>query len=131
MIINLNKTSTEDTAALQKETMETMEEYLGNLIPKMEGMVQELRTEVLEDSWEFLRMMIDGFNWVIEGYNGCSDVINAKEKKISSDEIEPAIASFGKAYRAQNAEDTAKIMDEAIIPFLQKLQTVLSEMKEA
>lgn len=126
MVINLNPGANKvNTEELQKETMETMKEYLGNLIPKMEGMVTELRTEVLEDTWEFLRMMVDGFNWVINAYNGCSDVINQGEQKINPEEIDTAISEFGKAFRDQDAEKTADSMEKDIIPFLKKLQSLI------
>lgn len=131
MVINLNNKQTEaqDITELQKETMETMSEYITTLAPKMSAMVEELRTNIQEDSWEFLRMMIDGFNWVLEAYNGTSSLINKNSQVINNEEVEKSVNEFGKAFRNQNAEETADIMEKKIIPFLNTLVEAISVSK--
>lgn len=126
MIIKLNNTSApadmENTGDIRKETLESMKNYIPNLTDKMSGMVTELRTGIQEDSWEFLRMMVDGFNWVLEAYNALSDLLNPEEKIFSKAEMNDKIAAFGTAFRAKDAQATADALEETILPFLTKLQ---------
>lgn len=127
MIINLNNKSEEeeiDIESLQKETMESMKEYIPNLIPKLEGMVVELRNNIQEDSWEFLRMMIDGFNWVLEAYNGTSSIIN-KDGIIDENSVQKAVDELGDCFVNQKAENTAAILESEVIPFLNNIMSTL------
>jgi len=127
MIINLNNKSEEeeiDIESLQKETMESMKEYIPNLIPKLEGMVVELRNNIQEDSWEFLRMMIDGFNWVLEAYNGTSSIIN-KDGIIDENSVQKAVDELGDCFVNQKAENTAAIIESEVIPFLNNIMSTL------
>ena len=133
MVINLNvnkedaaenQDNTGDLLELQKETIEMQREYLSNLIPKMREMVTELRSDIKEDSWEFLRMMVDGFNWILEGYNGIASLIGA-DKEIDSSVMNEAVRKFGVCYRGKDAQATASSLEEDIIPFLEKLQSLL------
>ncbi|MGN0346137.1 MAG: hypothetical protein ACI4DU_02515 [Lachnospiraceae bacterium] len=138
MIINLNvnkeepaenPSNAQDLLEMQKETIEMQKEYLTNLIPKMKGMVVELRTDIKEDSWEFLRMMVDGFNWVVEGFNGIEPIINTN-KEIDVSATDKLVNQFGISYRAKDAEATASALENDIIPFLEKLQTLLLTFEE-
>lgn len=127
MIINLNNKNEEekiDVESLQKETMESMKEYIPNLIPKLEGMVVELRNNIQEDSWEFLRMMIDGFNWVLEAYNGTSSIIN-KDGIIDENSVQKAVDELGDCFVNQKAENTAAIIESEVIPFLNNIMSTL------
>ncbi len=126
MVINLNNNSGEeiDVTSLQKETMETMKEYIGNLLPKLSDMVSELRSGIQEDMWEYLRMMIDGFNWVLEAYNGTSVIINA-DGSIDEGAVQKAVDDFGNSYIDNNAEQTADVIESGIIPFLKAIECKL------
>lgn len=128
MIINLNNNKENeevvDVEALQKETMESMKEYIPNLVPKLEGMVQELRTEIQEDTWEYLRMMIDGFNWVLEAYNGTSSIINANGD-IDEKSVQAVVDKLGDAFIDKRPEDVAGLIESGVIPFLKTIQSKL------
>ena len=120
MIINLNNKSTEeeiDVVSLQKETIESMKGYIPNLVQKLEGMVVELRTNVQEDSWEYLRMMIDGFNWVLEAYNGTSSIIN-QDGTIDEAVVQKTVDDLSSAFIGNKAEETATIIEAGVVPFL-------------
>ena len=119
MIINLSEQNNQGTniEELQTETMDSMKEYIGVLVPKMNGMIDELRGELKDDTWEFLRMMIDGFNWVIEAYNGTSSIIN-KDKSINEDDVQKAVNEFGEAFVNKDPIKTADVMELKVIPFL-------------
>lgn len=123
MIINLNNKKSEeniDVENLQKETMESMKEYIPNLITKLEGMVVELRTNIQEDSWEYLRMMIDGFNWVLEAYNGTSSIIN-KDGIIDEKGVQKTVDDLGEAFIDKKVEETAKAIETGVLPFLKEV----------
>jgi len=126
MIINLSEQNNQGTniEELQKETMESMKEYIGVLVPKMNGMIVELRGELKDDTWEFLRMMIDGFNWVIEAYNGTSSIIN-KDKSINEDDVQKAVDEFSEAFINQNPIKTADVIELKVIPFLEAISKCL------
>lgn len=117
----------QDLAVMQKETMAMMNEYIAKLEPKMTEMVEELRTDMKEDTWEFLRMMIDGFNWVLEGYNGVASLINAEEKKVDEVAMQKSVEKFSKAFCGKKSEETADIIEQEIVPFLQLLVKVMGE----
>lgn len=122
MIINLNSNSEEkiDVVSLQKETMESMKEYIEKLLPEFEKMVPELRTNILEDTWEYLRMMIDGFNWVLEAYNGTSSVINV-DGCIDEGKVQKSVDDLGNAFINKDAENVAKSIEDGVIPFLESI----------
>lgn len=126
MIINLNNTKNEEVdetinvEELQKETMESMKEYISNLIPKLESMVIELKSDIKEDTWEYLRMMVDGFNWVLEAYNGTSTIINA-DKSIDESNVQKVVDELGEAFVKKNATQTASSIENGVIPFLNEI----------
>ena len=126
MIINLNNTRNEEVdeainvEELQKETMESMKEYISNLIPKLESMVIELKSDIKEDTWEYLRMMVDGFNWVLEAYNGTSTIINA-DKSIDESNVQKVVDELGEAFVKKNATQTASSIENGVIPFLNEI----------
>lgn len=130
MIINLNNKSTDenveniDIESLQKETMESMKDYIENLVPKLEGMVIELKNNIQEDSWEYLRMMIDGFNWVLEAYNGTSSFINA-DQSIDEKSMQETVDNLSDAFINQKADETANLIELGVIPFLKMIQSRL------
>lgn len=121
MIIDINKQCENDEnidiGELQKETIESLKEYIGKLSPKLKEMVIELRTNIQDDTWEYLRMMIDGFNWVIEAYNGTSSIINATGE-IDENAIQKTVDELGKAYIYMDAERVANSIEDGVIPFL-------------
>ena len=101
---------------LQKETLASINEYLGNLIPGMKNAANELSGDFKEDTWEYLRMNMDGFNWVIQAYNGTQEIINADGTVIDNKDID------GTAYKSKDAAAIATSINDDIIPFLEKLK---------
>lgn len=125
MVINLNNNEEKvDIEELRQETMESMKEYIGNLIPKFTEMITELRSDIKEDSWEYLRMMIDGFNWVIAAYNGTSAIINS-DNSIDETKVQEAVDKLSESFIHQEANDVADILEDRIIPFLDCIQKKL------
>lgn len=123
MIVKLDNKNIEDSVdieALKRETMESMKEYIENLGPKLKDMVNELRTDIQDDTWEYLRMMIDGFNWVLEAYNGTSSVINV-DGCIDEGKAQKSVDDLGNAFINKDAESVAKSIEDGVIPFLESI----------
>jgi len=130
MIIDLNSAKTnepEDIEVLQKETLQSIAEYIPNLISGINTVVPELRGEEKEDTWEYLRMIIDGFNWVIDAYNGTSSLINNDKETIDEADISDKNNKLGKAYTSKNGTDVADSLEKDIVPFLNKLMEIASK----
>ena len=136
MIIKLNNQTTseptvapsfEDTESLKQETMESLSGYVSNLADKMSAMITELREDIKEDSWEYLRMMVDGFNWVLEAYNALSDTLNPDGANFDNKAFDTTIAEFGKAFCSKNIDSVTGYLESDIVPFLRKLDTVVTE----
>lgn len=109
---------------LQKETIETLKEYLSSLIPCMENVIDEFRGILKEDSWEYLRMLIDGFNWTVEAFNGTMDIIN-KDGAIDVKAVDAGVASFTDAYKAKDAAKVADAIEGHVIPFLKQVDAAI------
>lgn len=107
---------------LQKETLTSINEYLGNLIPGMKNAANELSGDFKEDTWEYLRMNMDGFNWVIQAYNGTQEIINADGTVIDNKDIDAKVDKLGTAYKSKDAAAIATSINDDIIPFLEKLK---------
>lgn len=114
----------EEMNELQKETLETMKEYLGNLIPSITTVIAELNGDMKEDTWEYLRMILDGFNWVIEAFNGIVDYIDKDRKQFDMAVIDSSVKKLSDAYVSKNGVEVANSLENDIIPFLDKLKNV-------
>ena len=117
----------EEILELQKETLASINEYLGNLIPGMKNAADELSGELKEDTWEYLRMIMDGFNWVIQAYNGTQEVINADAVVIDNKDIDAKVEKLGASYKTKDAAGLATSINDDIIPFLEKLKEVTAK----
>lgn len=115
-----NILSGEELIEYQKETIVMVKEYLTKLIPGMNNSIAELKGDMKEDTWEYLRMIIDGFNWVVEAYNGVSSIIN-KDNIIDENAVEMDVKNLGKSFKAKNPEETASVLENGILPFLKTL----------
>lgn len=112
----------EELLELQKETIETLKEYLGNLIPGMQTVAGELKGEIKEDTWEYLRMILDGFNWVIEAYNGVRDCINKESAVVDDKSFDAGVKKLSDAYVKRNGEAVADALEGEIIPVLEAIK---------
>ena len=132
MIIDLNSAKNEangdDIKAIQLETLDSITEYIPSLLKGINTVVPELAGEEKEDTWEYLRMIIDGFNWVIEAYNGTASLIN-ENGDINNSEITEKTKRLGDAYRAKNGAEVAAILKDEIVPFVEKVESLAKAYK--
>ncbi len=116
-----------DVLDIQKETVETLREYLPRLQKGIGEVITELKGERKEDTDEYLRMNIDGLNWVIEAYNGTVSLVDPEKTKVKVDSLEEGIAALGKSYGAKEDDKIAENLENVILPFLSQLLAAVSE----
>lgn len=114
----------EELLDLQKETVESIKEYLENLIPSMNNVVVELREDMKEDTWEYLRMILDGFNWVVKAFNGVVSIIDSDASRFDIKAIDAAVGKLSDAYTAKDPAAIADSLEKDIVPFLEKVKEV-------
>lgn len=109
---------------VQKEVMQEAAGYLTRLIPAAEELKDEFLGELKEDSYDYLNMVVEGLNWVIQVYNGTKDEINAGAEQINSAEMDKKISAFGSAVISRNQQNIAKSLTEDVLPFLSKMKEI-------
>lgn len=112
---------------LQKETLGSVKEYLNNLIPGIETVIIELKGEEKPDTWEYLRMILDGFNWVTEAFNGTVGLLNEKGADFDIASIDASVKKLSDAYGIRNGVSVAECLEGDILQFLNKLKDATSE----
>lgn len=108
----------------QKEAMQEASSYLERLIPVAKELLTEFQEEIKEDSYEYLNLVIDGLNWIIELYNSTMDVINEAEDQVDTSEMDRAMKRFGSAVAAQDKVIVAEELEQNVIPFLNKMKKI-------
>lgn len=112
----------------QKEAMQEAAGYLSRLIPAAEGMADEFKGELQEDSYDVLDMVVEGLNWVIQVYNGTKEVINQEQEQIDSKAMDRKIGEFGAAYTAHDQSAIVSGLEEGVLPFLRKMKEIADEV---
>lgn len=112
----------------QKEAMQEAAGYLSRLIPAAEGMADEFKGELQEDSYDMLDMVVEGLNWVIQVYNGTKDVINQETEQVDSKTMDQKITKFGTAYTAHDQSGIVSGLEEAVLPFLRKMKEIADQV---
>ncbi len=102
--------------------------YLSRLIPAAEGMADEFKGELQEDSYDMLDMVVEGLNWVIQVYNGTKDVINKETEQVDSKAMDQKITKFGTAYTAHDQSGIVSGLEEAVLPFLRKMKEIADQV---
>ena len=100
------------------EALKTAEDYLGRLIPAMEQVVSEIRTQMQEDTVDFLLQIMDGFNFMIETYNVTRDMINDPEQLINDEQLESAVSRLSDGFSRKDYPAIADELTTDILPFL-------------
>ena len=108
----------------QKEAMQEAASYLERLIPVAEELLAEFQGDVKEDSLDYLKLVIDGLNWVIELYNVTRDVINEQEEQIDTETMDKAMKRFGSAVAAHDEVVIAEELNQSVLPFLRKMKEI-------
>lgn len=108
----------------QKEAMQEAASYLDRLIPATEELLTEFQSDIKEDSYEYLKLIVDGLNWVIELYNVTREIINEEEEQIDTEAMDRAMKKFGSAVAAHDDAVVAEELDQSVLPFLKKMKEI-------
>lgn len=108
----------------QKEAMQEAASYLDRLIPVAEELLAEFQGDIKEDSYEYLKLVVEGLNWVIELYNATRDIINEEEEQIDTEAMDRATKKFSAAVTAHDDAVVAEEMNQSVIPFLKKMKEI-------
>lgn len=109
---------------LQYNVLKQLISYSENLIPALQDLIKELRSEEQEDTGDYLNEVITGINWEIEVYNQCADIINARSSYIDKKSMISAVKNLGATLNSGNYLLVADCLEEDFIPFLNKLDLV-------
>lgn len=111
----------------KKEALKAAGEYLERLIPGIGTLCEELRGDRQPDTDEFQKQCIDGLNWVIEIYNRTTDVINMEKIRTDKQALNEKLKELGMAIRDKEDEKIARLLEEAVVPFLSDLKEAVQE----
>ncbi len=112
----------------QKEALQVAKDYLVKLIAGMESVVPELKGDRREDTDEFLKQCLNGFNWTIQIYNRTSDLINEGKIRIVKTEVNKSILRFNEAMQSKNNRKVAEVLEKDIIVFLNNFSKAIDEV---
>lgn len=107
---------------IEKEVLEEIVEYSKYIIPAINNVVNELRTEKKEDTSQLLNTIIKGINWEIEIFNNIEELINKKGNWVDKELITEAVGNLGKGLNDKDEEAIAICLEEDFIPFLKSLE---------
>lgn len=108
----------------QIEALGSLTEYSPKLLESMRTSVKELQGEKLEDTYEYLRMVLDGVNWELQVLNGCLSLINEKETVIEKESVNPFIERLSSAFMEKEDDTIVEILVGEMIPFIEKLTAI-------
>lgn len=102
-----------------EEALVAVVEYIPKLRNGIQNVYGELTQERFEDTDAYLNSIIQGINWVIEVYNPTRDVVNESGIAIDKDKVNQSILSLNDALIEKSDLNTARVLMEEILPFLQ------------
>lgn len=106
----------------QIEALEELIEYCPKLTKGLNTVYSEFSNILKEDSWEFLRLAADGFNWVLSILNACFDVYSEVGVEFDKEKLNEEIAAFNIAYCSKNTTSIANCVKNTIIPLVDKIE---------
>lgn len=111
----------EEREHLQREVLKELISYSERLIPAVQDIIEELRTEVKADTNDYLNEVINGINWEIEVYNQCADLINVNSNYIDKKVMIEAVQHLGTSLNSGDYQQVADCFENDFLTFLNKL----------
>lgn len=115
----------------QIEALGTLADYIPKLIGGIDTVKVELRGERKPDTDEYLKMVIDGINWVLGIVNGCMSLFEEYNIVFDKEKANDYSAAFSKAYGTGNDTAIADSMDADVIPMIKLIQRTADEALDA
>lgn len=120
----------EEREQLQREVLKELIAYSDNLIPALQILIEELRTEGQEDTNTFLNDVINGINWEIEVFNQCMSLINEKGSYIDKKSMITAVKNLGDSISGGDTLTVADCLESDFLPFLNRLDLAAKQVVE-
>lgn len=115
----------------QIEALETLADYIPKLIGGIDTVKAELRGERKQDTDEYLKMIIDGINWVLGIVNGCMSLFEEYNIVFDKEKANDYSVAFSKAYGTGNDTAIADSLDADVIPMIKLIQRTADEALDA
>ena len=113
------------------EALETLADYIPKLIVGIDTVKAELRGERKPDTDEYLKMIIDGINWVLGIVNGCMSLLEEYNIAFDKEKANDYSVAFSNAYGTGNDTAIADSMDADVIPMIRLIQKTADEALDA
>lgn len=96
-------------------------EYDTKLIAACEDIMDDLKAGKVTLLSKVMQNIIQGINWTVEVLNRTMDTFNEGKERLNKEELNSALVSFSTAYETGDGGKVAEAVQNAIIPFLQKV----------
>ncbi len=103
------------------EAIHGIREYDTKLIAACEDIIGDLKTGSITLLSKVMQNIIQGINWTVEVLNRTMDTFNEGKERLNKEELNSALVSFSTAYETGDCGKVAEAVQNAIIPFLQKV----------
>lgn len=120
-----------DLRADQIEALETLIDYTPKLVKGVNTVVAELSSNRKEDTDEYLRMVIDGINWVLGIINGCLDLVSECNVAFDKEGANDKSSKFSEAYLSKEDDKVAEALDKEVLPLIDIITDVARKTVEA
>lgn len=107
-----------DLRADQIEALETLVNYTPKLNKGIETVIEELSGNSKDDTHEYLRVIIDGINWVLGIINGCLDLVAECNVAFDKDAANIKSKNFSDAYLTKEDAKTAESLRDDVLPLI-------------
>lgn len=111
----------EDNRKEQVEALEALKDYNPKVCKALKEVIPEITGERKEDTQEYLEHIFKGINWELQVVNGTLEVLNEKEEQVSKEDLNDIVAQINEAYTSKDSGKLAQLLEEKMLPFIEKL----------
>ncbi len=118
----------DDYKEQQKEALITTHEYIQKLktaIPKAAG---ELKGQMLDDTVDYLKAILNGVNFVTEVFNRTRDYLNGDKERLNKDKYNDMVLHFMEAYREGPKERIGEALEEDILTYVTDFDAAIVDL---
>ena len=117
----------EDNRKEQVEALEALKDYNPKVCKALKEVIPEVKGDRKEDTQEYLDYIFKGINWELQVVNGTMTLLNEKEEQVSKEELNEIVVQINDAYTSKDDSKLAHIMEEKLLPFVEKLGTYIDK----
>lgn len=117
----------EDNRKEQVEALEALKDYNPKVEKALKEVIPEVKGERKDDTQEYLDYIFKGINWELQVVNGTMALLNEKEEQVSKEELNNIVVQINDAYMSKDNSKLAQVMEEQLLPFVEKLGTYIDK----